>query len=239
MRRHRGRLRHAGYLRSAESVPSLTDSMRCGQVKRRRLWAGLAGTTAVVAGTTFWAIQSQSIAPSESKAPSARKIKDVNVLLETALLQQSQVKDSKGAARTYQRVLEIDPRNKIAWYNLGVIAQEDDRKADARRAYDKALESDPKFTSALFNKALLLESGEPDRAVELLKRAIATDPKAAAAHLHLGQILAQKNRDDEARDEFRRAVAADPKLRPYVPAPFRNSVNPSPTASRSSPASSR
>nr|WP_260860189.1 tetratricopeptide repeat protein [Streptomyces cupreus] len=206
--------------------------MRCGQVKRRRLWAGLAGAAAVAAGGVVWAVQSHSPAAPESKAASvAGKAGEADALLRAAMVQ-SQYQDSDGAARTYRRVLEIDPHNKIAWYNLGVIAQQDGRTADARGAYDKALKIDPKYPSALFNKAILLKSSEPDRAIGLLKRAIAANPKAATAHLQLGQILVEKDRAEEAEDEFRRAVAADPSLHSHVPEPFRDDVSPSPTSSQ-------
>jgi len=206
--------------------------MRCGQVKRRRLWAGLAGTAAVATGVAVWAIQSHSTAAPESKAASAaRKTVQANALVQAAILQ-SQYQDSKGAARTYRRVLELDPRNKVAWYNLGVIAQQDGRTADARAAYDEALKIDPKYPSALFNKALLLKSSEPDRAIGLLKRAVAAHPKAATAHLQLGLILAEKNRHEEAEDAFRHAVAADPSLHSHVPESLRDDVSPSPTSSQ-------
>ncbi|WP_373429286.1 tetratricopeptide repeat protein [Streptomyces sp. V4I23] len=116
-----------------------------------------------------------------------------------------------------------------AWYNLGVLAQQDGRTADARAAYDKALRIDPSFTSALFNQALLLKSSEPDRALTLLKRAVAANPKAATAHLHIGNILAKKDRDEEAEASFRRAVAADSSLHSQLPESFKDSVSPSPS----------
>ncbi|WP_143674260.1 MULTISPECIES: tetratricopeptide repeat protein [Streptomyces] len=183
---------------------------------------GLFGVAVVATGVTSWAIHSYSAVPPDSKAPSPAKqnLQDANTLLQAGILQQEH-HDFEGADRTYRRVLELDPQNKFAWYNLGVIAHEDDRVADARAAYDKALKIDPAFPSALFNEALLLESSDPDRAGGLLKRVIAGNPKAATAHLRLGRIWAQKNRDDKAADEFRRAVAADPSLRSQVPEEFR------------------
>ncbi|MFI1694111.1 tetratricopeptide repeat protein [Streptomyces sp. NPDC020794] len=205
-------------------------------MKRRKLWAGLAGTAAVVtgvaAGVTVWATQSESASPPESKAASVTsKPQDANALLHTAL-QQQQSQDLRGADRTYRRVLELDPHNKLAWYSLGVIAQQYGKMDDARAAYDKALKIDPSFVSALFSEAFLLKSSDPDRAVELLKRASAADPKAATIHMQLGLLLAEKGRADEAEDAFRRAVAAAPSLLPQVPERFRDSVSPSPTASQ-------
>ncbi|MFE0516105.1 tetratricopeptide repeat protein [Streptomyces sp. NPDC058964] len=184
--------------------------------------AGLFGVAAVTTGVSLWVVHSYSAAPQDSKAPSstAQNLQDANTLLQAGILQQND-HDFEGADRTYRRVLELDPHNKFAWYNLGVIAQGDGRPADARADYDNALKTDPAFPSALFNEAVLLETSDPDRAVELLERVIAGNPKAATAHLHLGRIWEQKKRDDDAADEFRRAVADDPKLRSQVPEEFR------------------
>ncbi|MFD0504724.1 tetratricopeptide repeat protein [Streptomyces chiangmaiensis] len=159
-----------------------------------------------------------------------QKTRETGVLLQTALKQQ-QGRDSQGAARTYRRVLDLDPDNKFAWYGLGIIAQTSGNTFEARAAYDKALKIDPSFMSALFSEAMMLKSSDPDRAVGLLKRAVAAQPKAATIHMQIGQILAAKGRDSEAKDAFRSAVAADPSLRPQVPEPYRDSVSHSPTSS--------
>jgi Flp pilus assembly protein TadD len=160
-----------------------------------------------------------------------RKTPDTSKLLQTAL-QQQRNQDSGGAALTYRRVLEMDPHNKLAWYGLGLIAQQNGRTLDARAAYDKALKIDPSYMSALFSEAMMLKSSDPDRTVELLKRAVAAEPQAATIRMQLGLLLAEKGRADEAEDEFRRAVATDPKLRSQVPEGFRDSVSPSPTSSQ-------
>ncbi|MFI6492801.1 tetratricopeptide repeat protein [Streptomyces sp. NPDC050564] len=199
--------------------------MRCDKVTRRRLWAGLAATAAVAAGVTIWALPSPSNVPSESKAASViRNSKPAEALLQSALQRQTH-QDSLGAARDYRRVLELDPRNKQAWYGLGLIEQQDGRAADARAAYEKALETDPKFMSALYSEAFLLRSSDPDRAIELLKRAVAADPKATSIQMQLGNLLAEQHRKGEAEDVFRHAVAVDHRILSQVPEEFRASVS--------------
>lgn len=183
---------------------------------------GIFAVAAVATGVTSWAIDSYSAASPDSKDPSStnQNLEDADILLQAGITQQEN-HDTQGADRTYRRVLELNPQNKYAWYNLGVMAQKADRTADARADYDKALKVDPVFTSALFNKALLLESSDRDEASELLKRVIAREPKAGTAHLHLGRIRVRQNHTKDAADEFRRAIAADPALRSQVPAEFR------------------
>ncbi|MET4643152.1 MULTISPECIES: tetratricopeptide repeat protein [Streptomyces] len=201
-------------------------------MKRRRLWTGLAAATVVAAGAAVWAVLSQPATTSDSEAKSAARAASEAQTLLSAGLMQSQYQDFSGAATTFKRVVALDPRNKIAWYNLGVIAQRRGKKADARAAYDKALKIDPLFDSALFNEALLLKSSEPDRSIKLLKRVVAHNSKASTAYLHLGEALAKKGRDDEAQDAFGRAVAVDPKLLSLVPEPFQDSASPSPSTSQ-------
>ncbi|MET9584632.1 tetratricopeptide repeat protein [Streptomyces sp. NPDC006539] len=196
------------------------------------MWTGLAAATVVAAGAAVWAVLSQPATTSDSEAKSAARAASEAQTLLSAGLMQSQYQDFSGAATTFKRVVALDPRNKIAWYNLGVIAQRRGKKADARAAYDKALKIDPLFDSALFNEALLLKSSEPDRSIKLLKRVVAHNSKASTAYLHLGEALAKKGRDDEAQDAFGRAVAVDPKLLSLVPEPFQDSASPSPSTSQ-------
>jgi tetratricopeptide (TPR) repeat protein len=194
-------------------------------VKHRRLLAGLFGVAAVATGVTTWALMSHAEAPPESKAP-APVHQNANTLLQMGILQEK-YHDPKAAARTYARVLKLEPENKFAWYNLGVLAQEAGRTGDARAAYDRALKADPAFPPALFNEALLLEPSDPDQAAALLHRAVAAAPPAATAHLHLGRIWARRHLDRKAAGEFRLAVAADPSLRSQVPEKYRDSPDPS------------
>ncbi|MFH9978380.1 tetratricopeptide repeat protein [Streptomyces sp. NPDC017179] len=188
---------------------------------------------AVAAGVTSWAITSHPMTATapESKAAQGHKAQEAATLLQAGNLQ-VQYRDYVGATRTFRRVLELDPHNKVAWYDLGVVAQQEGRAGDASKAYDKALKIDPRYASALYNKAVLVKSSDPGQAVDLLQRAIAAMPNAATAHLQLGLILAQKGRDDAAEEEFGRAVAADPSLHSAVPEEFRDEVSPTPTSSQ-------
>ncbi|MFF0159043.1 tetratricopeptide repeat protein [Streptomyces sp. NPDC005263] len=191
----------------------------------------LTGAAALSTGMMSWALNSAMTPESEATQPAVnRPLQDADSILQAGILQQEN-HDLKGAARTYQRVLRLDPQNKFAWYNLGVIAHNDGRTDDAREAYEKSLKIDPAFMSALFNEGILLKSSDPDRAMGLLERALGVDPQAASVHLHLGEIWAMKNRDQVAADEFRSAVAADPSLRSQVPESFRDSVSLSPRSS--------
>ncbi|MFJ1609956.1 tetratricopeptide repeat protein [Streptomyces sp. NPDC088253] len=203
--------------------------------KRIVLWTGLAATVVVanvVAGGVQLLAGGHHITPATGPgpaAPAARLAAKAEGLLQVGI-KQGENKDFPGATRSFRQVLDLDPANKLAWYNLGVIAQHDNRTADARAAYDHALKIDPDFESALYNKAVLIEPSHTDQAIAILRRIVGADPKAATAYLHLGQALAKKGRDGEAEDAFGRAVRADRSLQQFVPEQFRDSASAAPTA---------
>src|SRR5882762_3727816 len=94
------------------------------------------------------------------------------------------------ATTAYFETLAKDPKNKFAFYNLGVIAQGQGRAAAAESYYRLALEQDPKMTSALFNLAILRGiAGANQESADLYRRVIAVEPNNAAAHFNLGLVL--------------------------------------------------
>src|SRR3990170_605783 len=98
--------------------------------------------------------------------------------------------DLETAERAYLRVLVLDPQNKFAYYNLGVISQSRADLAAAESHYEAAIRTDPDFIPALFNLAILrAELGADEEAVALYERIIEADPGYAAAHLNLGFLL--------------------------------------------------
>ncbi|MBV2155416.1 tetratricopeptide repeat protein [Kitasatospora sp. SUK 42] len=145
-------------------------------------------------------------------------------------IKQGELKNYDRAESTFRQVLGLDPGNKLAWYNLGVVAQQNNRSAEALTAYDSALKTDPAYQPALFNKAILLGPGDTDQAVSILRGIVAADPKAAGAHLNLGFDLAKQGRRAEAESSFRTAVQLDPSLRSLVPEEFRDSARTDPTS---------
>jgi tetratricopeptide (TPR) repeat protein len=117
------------------------------------------------------------------------------------------------AVIAYFTTLAKDPKNKFALYNLGEIAQRQDRPAAAESYYRLALEQDPKMVSALFNLAIIRTSiGDTRDAVDLYRRAVAADPNFAAAHFNLGLLLRQLGQTAEAQQELATAQRLDSKL---------------------------
>jgi len=135
------------------------------------------------------------------------------------------------ATTAYFETLAKDAKNKFAFYNLGVIAQGQNRAAAAEAYYRLAIDQDPKMGSALFNLAILrAQAGANQEAADLYRRVIAIDPNYAAAHFNLGLILRLLGQNAEAQQELATAQRLDAKLVAPSPSasPARQS-SPSPT----------
>src|SRR5690242_18089119 len=55
----------------------------------------------------------------------------------------------------FQQAANLDPKNKYAWYNLGVIAQYNKDTKTATADYNRSLALDPNFESVLYNLGVL------------------------------------------------------------------------------------
>jgi Tfp pilus assembly protein PilF len=146
-----------------------------------------------------------------SAASSPASLSAADTLVQTALQQLDAGDDAKARA-TFENVLELDPDNVYAHYNLGLLAQDAGDDAVAVKQYDAALKTDPEFTSALYNKGIVLETDDLDAAVDLYRRALAIDPDLAAAHMRLGFALLHLGETDEAEEHLAKGVELDPSM---------------------------
>jgi tetratricopeptide (TPR) repeat protein len=135
------------------------------------------------------------------------------------------------ATTAYFETLMKDPKNKFAFYNLGVIAQAQNRAAAAEAYYRLAIEQDPRMGSALFNLAILRAiAGANQESADLYRRVIAIDSNYAAAHFNLGLVLRLLGQNAEAQLELMKAQQLDAKL--VAPSPSASparQASPSPT----------
>ena len=138
----------------------------------------------------------------------------------TAALQAHQAGRLDEAVELYEEVLTLEPRNKFAWYNLGLIDQTRGDAAEAEELilYLGALDVDPNFVAALFNLAVLrTAAGDEDEAIELYRRIIEVEPGYAPAHLNLGFALIDIGDAGEGQAELQRATELDPSLASRLP----------------------
>jgi tetratricopeptide (TPR) repeat protein len=122
------------------------------------------------------------------------------------------------AVDLYQEVLTLDPENKFAFYNLGVIEQTRGRPDGAAEYYTDALDVDASFEPALFNLAIIrAQQANTDEAISLYRRVLEVDPSDAGAHLNLGFLLLQAGQRQEGKAELQQAVQLDPSLESRIP----------------------
>ena len=131
--------------------------------------------------------------------------------------------DLEGAEDAYLRVIQLDPQNKFAYYNLGLISQTRGDLVGAESSYRTAITIDPDFTTALFNLAILrTDAGSAEEAIDLYKHIIEVTPAdvadgqtkrlLAATHLNLGFLLIDQGDETRGQAELDEAVRLDPSL---------------------------
>jgi predicted O-linked N-acetylglucosamine transferase (SPINDLY family) len=85
------------------------------------------------------------------------------------------------------------------------------RLTEAGRGYRQVLEAQPEHFDALHLLGLLaLQNGEPERAIEMMRRALRANPSVPAVHMNYGAALARLARHEAALASYDRALALDP-----------------------------
>ncbi len=131
--------------------------------------------------------------------------------------------DLDGAEEAYLRVIQLDPQNQFAYYNLGLISQTRGDMVSAESSYRTAIAIDPDFVVALFNLAILrADAGATREAIDLYEHIIEVTPAEganaetirllASAHLNLGFLLIEDGDQTRGEAELDEAVRLDPSL---------------------------
>jgi predicted O-linked N-acetylglucosamine transferase (SPINDLY family) len=108
-------------------------------------------------------------------------------------------------------VVELQPDNAVAHYQLGVALDEARRTGEALSSYERAIGAKPDFAEAHNNRGVALKAlGRPDEALASFERAIRLRPGYAKAHFGRGVTLKDMGRPEEALACFDRAIALRP-----------------------------
>ena len=153
-----------------------------------------------------------------SGTPAATEAQRANDLVNAGLKAQAAGRMTE-AADDYHKALALDPRNKVAYYDLGVIDQAAGQNTIAELEYRMAIQYDPKFTDAIYNLAVLRTQAAPAEAISLYRQVITFQSTYAAAHLNLGFLLIAAGQKVEGKAELDRAVALNPSLESRIPTP--------------------
>ena len=120
--------------------------------------------------------------------------------------------DVAEAIKTFRRVLELEPRQALARYNLALVLRRADRLPEALEELGRALAIDPRPEVHYTMGTIYWHQGDLDRAASALRAAVAAEPRYADAHYTLGAVLKAKRDWDGAAASLRRAIALQPNL---------------------------
>ncbi len=123
------------------------------------------------------------------------------------------------ALQAYEKSIQMDPNNEIAWINKANVLLMLNRTNEATGAYQKALditnktlEADPKNATLWSAKGLLLHNvGNYEESVRAFDNATSIDPNYEMAWKMKGVVLSSElGKNEEAVDAFDRALAINP-----------------------------
>jgi Tfp pilus assembly protein PilF len=121
------------------------------------------------------------------------------------------------AVTDFLAIVKANPRNHVAWYDLGYIAEHLNQQAQAAHDYEASLRADPTFVPALFNLAVVETSSQPVAAGNLYNKVITLDSTNADAHLNYGFILLGLGNRTAGLEHLARAVQLQPSLVARIP----------------------
>jgi len=141
-----------------------------------------------------------------------RKLTPESAELVTLIWEESApITDPEELVAALQQVVEENPNDPQAHYNLGVALDEVGRSEDAVTEYQATIRLDPNYFLALYNlDNYLFHSQQFDEAIEMFNRAILVDGDYAPVHFMLGVAYFEAGRPDDAIAATRQGLDIDP-----------------------------
>lgn len=115
------------------------------------------------------------------------------------------------AIKLYNDVVKADPKDFVAWTELGSLYFQESKYSDAENAYNKAVELKPYFLLPLLNLGKMhMANKKFDQAIVALEKAVVADPNSAEAHQYLGEAYLQNRQGSKAVGVLNRAIELNP-----------------------------
>lgn len=141
-----------------------------------------------------------------------RKLTPESAELVTSTWEESaDITDPEELVQAWQQIVETNPDDPQAHYNLAVALDEVGRSEDAIRVYQETIRLDPNYFPALYNLGnYFVHSGQFDEAIEMFNRAILVDGDVAPVHFMLGVAYFESGRFHDAIAATRQGLEVDP-----------------------------
>jgi Tfp pilus assembly protein PilF len=124
---------------------------------------------------------------------------------------QARAGDPRGAERTFNRVLETNPANGMAFQNLGTLQLQEQNAAAAASSFERALRADPQLPEAWTGLGVArMRLGQRDQAFAAWRRAVEIDPRNFDALYNLAAELISSGQSDQALPYVQQFVATAP-----------------------------
>ncbi len=170
-----------------------------------------------------------------SSSSGGQKASPGNLL--AAALQLQQQGKLNAAKQLYEQVVQAQPDNYYAHYDLGVIAQQAGDDTGALADYGAALTANPKYVPALYNEATIYAKTDPALAITTYRQVLAIQPVAPTAALNLGLLEFAHGQRQQGLHDLGIAITQDSSLLAQIPKHLQHLVQAATSSSTSSPSS--
>lgn len=123
--------------------------------------------------------------------------------------------DYPAATQSYGKVVEKNPANATAQYNLGNALYKSEKTEEAIAAYDKSvtqLSKPVEKSNAYYNKGVVLQNNKQlPECIDAYKNALKLDPNNEDARQNLQKALQQQKKEDEKKDKEKKNSDNDQK----------------------------
>ena len=121
--------------------------------------------------------------------------------------------DYERARKQFTHLLTVAPRNFLAQYGLGWVAQQEGKWDEALQHLQAAADINPKGAAVRTSLGTVyFHKGDLSRANDEFAEAARLEPNSAETHYNLGLLLRERKLNDEATLEFRKALKLDAKF---------------------------
>ena len=131
-----------------------------------------------------------------------------------ALLYSKNFSQHLKAIELLDKALELEPQNKLYWYNLAHVYLTLGQYDKAAERFERVLDFDPHSALTLYSLGLALSKrGSHQAALDRLQQALEINPKYEDAHYQLGTEYRALGRLDEAAAAYERCLSFNPDHR--------------------------